>query len=138
MRTLLVDDLRAFVTPRPAVIARSSAVAVDVLIANEFLGERFDEVWLDHDLGDATGADDTVMPVVDWLCEQADSGEQPNVGTVYVHTSNRAGADTIVRALERYGYDVKRVPAEAHLRIDGNLHAQALARTAELPGGGMQ
>ena len=132
-RVLLVDDLRTFTVPRAVTTARTSKDAVAILEQARTAGEAFDEVWLDHDLGDATGTNDTVMPVIDWLCEQAINGEQAPVGTLYVHTSNPVGANTMVRALTRHGYTARRVNATEHLGVDEALHAQALARTPELP-----
>ena len=132
-RVLLVDDLRTFTVPRSATLARTSASALATLKEIHAARDGFDEVWLDHDLGDATGTNDTSMPVVDWLCEQAVHGQPVPIRVIYIHTSNQVGAQTMLRTLTRYGYTTQRADAASHLRVDDSLHAQALTRTPELP-----
>lgn len=132
MRTLLIDDLRVFDPARSTVVvARTSNDALSVLRRAAATGEPWREIWLDHDLGDATGRIDDVMPVIGWMCEQAFNDAPVPVGTVYVHTSNNAAATDMVRTLTKYGYTVRRVNASEHFAIDADLHAQALARTPE-------
>jgi hypothetical protein len=46
--TVLVDDVRGFRDKRPALVARSSQEALDLL--NELRDRRIDDLWLDHDL----------------------------------------------------------------------------------------
>jgi hypothetical protein len=70
--------------------------------------DRFiDELWLDHDLG----GDDTIMPVVTLMEEAAFSGRPFHIGTVFVHSANPIGADTVVRSLTRWNYHVRRTTA---------------------------
>lgn len=107
-RILLIDDLRDFVDARECVIARTSAEALQILT----LGESFDEIWFDHDLGLLdSGVPDTTMVVVDLLSELAYNGTPYPVGIVYVHTSNPVGGKQIASSLSNYGYTIRRVYA---------------------------
>ena len=108
MKVLLVDDLRNFRDGRKSVIARNSVEALAILNSDNV----WDEIWLDHDLGivDSIGID-TIMSVVDFMCEQAYNETPVEVATVYVHTSNPVGAKQIMSSLQNYGYNVIRVNA---------------------------
>jgi hypothetical protein len=100
-RIVLVDDLRSFVDGRVAQVARSSAAGVEALERHR--GQRVDELWLDHDLG----GDDTIWPVVEVL-ERAAFEDRPfDIGVVYVHSANPAGAARLIQALRRWGYHVR-------------------------------
>lgn len=99
--TVLVDDLRSFVDGRVAHVARSSRAGIEALERHR--GERVDELWLDHDLGE----NDTIWPVVEVLERAAFEGRPFDVGLVYVHSANPAGAEKIIQALRRWGYDVR-------------------------------
>ncbi|MEH0825189.1 MULTISPECIES: cyclic-phosphate processing receiver domain-containing protein [unclassified Micromonospora] len=102
-RILLVDDLRSFVDGRVAQVARTSAAGIEALERHR--GQWLDELWLDHDLG----GDDTIWPVVEVL-EQAAFEEHPfDIGVVYVHSANPAGAAKIAQVLRRWGYNVRSV-----------------------------
>ncbi|MER5867542.1 cyclic-phosphate processing receiver domain-containing protein [Kitasatospora sp. NPDC002040] len=98
-----VDDLRAL--PWATRIARTSADGVRLL--EEHRGTFVDELWLDHDLG----GEDSIMPVVTLLEEAAFNGRPFRIGTVYVHSANPSGAQTIVRSLARWNYPVRRATA---------------------------
>ncbi|MFG1891678.1 cyclic-phosphate processing receiver domain-containing protein [Micromonospora sp. NPDC049051] len=99
-RVVLVDDLRSFVNGRSAEVARSSAAGVQLL--DRYRGQRLDELWLDHDLG----GDDTVWPVVEVLERAAFEEHRFDIGIVYVHSANPAGAMKIVQVLRHWGYQV--------------------------------
>nr|WP_165947382.1 cyclic-phosphate processing receiver domain-containing protein [Micromonospora sp. 15K316] len=101
-RIVLIDDLRSFVGDgRAARVARTSAEGVEVLGGQR--GQRLDELWLDHDLG----GDDTIWPVVE-LLERAAFEERPfDIGVVYVHSANPAGAARVTQALGRWGYHAR-------------------------------
>lgn len=100
-RVVLIDDLRSFVDGRPASVARTSSAGIAVL--EGFRGQRLDELWLDHDLG----GDDTIWPVVEVL-ERAAFEERPfDIGVVWVHSANPAGASKLIQVLERWGYNVR-------------------------------
>jgi hypothetical protein len=108
-RIVLVDDLRSFVDGRVAQVVRTSAAGVEALERHR--GQRLDELWLDHDLG----GDDTIWPVVEVL-EQAAFEEHPfDVGVVYVHSANPAGAVKIMQALGRWGYHVRSAAGSPHV-----------------------
>lgn len=95
-----VDDLRLL--PRATRIARTSREGIELL--REHRDRFIDELWLDHDLG----GDDTIMPVVTLMEEAAFSGRPFYVGTVFVHSANPVGAETVVRSLARWNYHVRR------------------------------
>jgi hypothetical protein len=98
-----IDDLRPL--PRATRIARTSREGVELLEEHH---DRFiDELWLDHDLG----GDDTIMPVVTLLEEAAFGGRPFRIGTVFVHSANPIGAETVVRSLARWDYRVRRAAA---------------------------
>lgn len=116
-RILLVDDLRIFREPDESAhlyIARTSEQALTILQREV---EPWDEIWLDHDLGDATGEIDDVMRVVDYLSERAFNDEPVVVGVVYVHTSNPSGRANMLRALTRFGYHAQPLAAETHFYV---------------------
>lgn len=98
-----IDDLRPL--PRATRIARTSREGVRLL--REHRDRFIDELWLDHDLG----GDDTIMPVITVLEEAAFSGRPFRIGMVFVHSANPIGAETIVRALTHWSYEVRRATA---------------------------
>lgn len=105
---IVIDDLRTFdmlqqaaTRTRDVVYLRTSKAALAYLETST----GCDTLWLDHDLG----GDDTVMPVVDWLCERAYLGESYRAKRVNVHSMNPIGAASVVRSLVRYGYEAQRV-----------------------------
>ncbi|MEE1821928.1 hypothetical protein PUR61_06940 [Streptomyces sp. BE20] len=98
-----IDDLRPL--PRVTQIARTSREGIQLL--QEHRDSFIDELWLDHDLG----GDDTIMPVVTLMEEAAFNGRPFQIGTVFVHSANPIGAETIVRSLTRWNYQVRRATA---------------------------
>jgi hypothetical protein len=100
--TVLVDDVRGFKDGRPALIARSSQEALNLL---EELGTtRIDDLWLDHDLI----GDDTIRPVVEWMVHVARAGSPLKVGLVHVHTANVGAGRWMDLELRGAGYRVVR------------------------------
>lgn len=95
-----IDDLRPL--PWTTRIARSSGEGVKLL--QEHRDSFIDELWLDHDLG----GDDSILPVVTLMEEAAFSGRPFRIGTVFVHSANPMGAETVVRSLTRWNYPVRR------------------------------
>ncbi|MFE6961662.1 cyclic-phosphate processing receiver domain-containing protein [Streptomyces sp. NPDC057696] len=94
-----IDDLRLL--PWTTQIARSSGEGIKLL--QEHRDGFIDELWLDHDLG----GDDSILPVVT-LMEEAAFNERPfRIGTVFVHSANPIGSETVVRSLTRWGYSVR-------------------------------
>lgn len=98
-----IDDLRPL--PRASQVARTSDEGIQLL--QEHRDGFIDELWLDHDLG----GDDSIMPVVALLEEAAFNGEPFQIGTIYVHSANPSGAETVVRVLARWDYRVRRAVA---------------------------
>lgn len=119
VRVILVDDLRSFVDGRRAEVARTSAAGVQLL--DWYRGRRLDELWLDHDLG----GDDTIWPVVEMLERAAFEGRRLDIGVVYVHSANPAGATKIVQVLRHWGYQVHAAPGSTDV---GYLDRPASAR----------
>jgi hypothetical protein len=122
---LLIDDLRSFRQRVSASVARTSAEGLRLLHVGLAGGHRWEQVWLDHDLGEMTGVEDTIGPVVDWLCERSFAGPPVSVGVVMVHTTNAPAGASMVRALRSAGYQVLRVVAREYLDVDPVLYAAA-------------
>jgi NAD+-processing family protein with receiver domain len=99
-RVLLIDDLRSFVDGRDAEVVRTSAAGVESL--DRCVGQRLDELWLDHDLGE----DDTIWPVVEVLERAAFHGRPFEIGVINVHSANPAGALKMAQVLRHWGYRV--------------------------------
>ncbi|WP_052866220.1 cyclic-phosphate processing receiver domain-containing protein [Streptomyces niger] len=99
-----IDDLRPL--PGATRVARTSRDGVQLL--QEHRETFVDELWLDHDLG----GDDSIMPVVTLLEEAAFDGRPFRIGTVFVHSANPIGAETVVRSLTRWNYRVRRAVAQ--------------------------
>jgi hypothetical protein len=112
-RIVLVDDLRSFADGRSAEVARTSGAGVTLL--ERYRGERLDELWLDHDLGE----DDTIWPVVEVLERAAFEGRPLDVGVVYVHSANPTGAARMAGVLRRWDYPVRLVSGTAVLTYAG-------------------
>ncbi|MCQ4042119.1 cyclic-phosphate processing receiver domain-containing protein [Streptantibioticus rubrisoli] len=98
-----IDDIRPL--PRATRVARTSREGIELL--REHRDSFIDELWLDHDLG----GDDSIMPVVTLMEEAAFSGRPFHIGTIFVHSANPIGAETVVRALTRWNYQVRRATA---------------------------
>lgn len=99
---IVIDDLRTL--PVQADHLRTSQAGLDWLRTYDKV--PLDCIWLDHDLG----GEDTIMPVVDYLCELAYNGTPFPVSVIKVHSMNPVGSENVVRSLVRYGYNVRRVP----------------------------
>lgn len=103
---LVVDDRRLFAFD--AHYARTAAAGVAALSA----GQEYDEIWLDHDLGEPPRE---IWPVVELLEQLAHENRFPVRGAILVCSDNPAGAERIRLALERSGYQVRRVDAKPYL-----------------------
>jgi len=103
---LIVDDLR---TPTPDFqvpagcdvhVATSSDAALAHLDRICATGQTLSALYLDHDLGQTPdGRTLTIMPVVDFLVQQAFHTHAVPVDTIFVHTSNPVGRRNIMMAL---------------------------------------
>ena len=98
--TVLIDDVRGFRDGRPALVARSSQDALELL--DELGDTRIDHLWLDHDLV----GDDTIRPVVELLVQLARTGSPLNVGQIHIHSSNVGGGHWMGVELGAAGYRV--------------------------------
>jgi hypothetical protein len=96
-------------------IFKTSADAVITLKSKPKI--RWAEVYLDYDLGvKRDGQIDTAMPLVSYICEQAELGTPVNIDIVYVTCVDDEKALMIEHALRYYGYTVERNDA-SHLLI---------------------
>lgn len=112
-KIVVIDDIR---TPLPSTeypeggnivveLHRSLSEGLAALKGYKDSGEKIDELWLDHDLGynpDAEFSYDTIMPLVEWLEENAYHGEVMDITHIFVHTANYAAAPRMVAALKNY------------------------------------
>lgn len=89
------------------VTLRSSSEALEFFRDNEKSHLEIERLYLDHDLG----GDDTIMPVVDYLAEQAYHGNDLGIEMIHIHTMNPAGRRAMHIALGNY-YDVRLVGLE--------------------------
>jgi hypothetical protein len=124
---LVIDDLRVF--EFDAVYARTSDDAIAILCGTL----AWDEVWWDHDLGDAGGNDD-VRPVLSFLEERlaSDADARAAIGLHVIVTSNPAGERYLAAAFERWDQRfVHRSGQVPHRTVDtwANGHS---TRTPEL------
>jgi hypothetical protein len=99
---VLVDDTRDFKDGRPALTARTSAEAVELL--RGLARTSIDELWLDYDLS----LGDTAQPVVDHLLTAAATGTPQEVGRILVHSSNIRHGHRITAELAAAGYPARR------------------------------
>ncbi len=106
---LLIDDLRVFrqeildTLPDDSYIriCRTVESALEVLHYDQ---RKWDQVWLDHDLGkDESGEKVEVIPVIDYIERRFHSGHDIPVSNYIIHTSNGVGAANIARALGSMG-----------------------------------
>lgn len=112
---LVIDDLRNFRDSRVATYARTSQEALSIMATRT----PFDEIWLDHDLGETPdGVVDSIMPVIQEFSFLGFENKHYPVTSIYVHTSNPVGAAQMMQALRHYGYNVFRVNAPAFFIVE--------------------
>ena len=93
--------LGSFVDGRVAQVARTSEAGIGGWSDTAGRG------WTSCGLITTSAGDDTIWPVVEVL-ERAAYEERPfNIGVVYVHSANPAGAEKVMQALRRWGYNVR-------------------------------
>lgn len=95
---LVIDDIRTGFLDT-VTYARTLTEGIRILD----LKTDWHELWLDHDLG----MGETIMPVVIALEFAAHRGRPYDIGTIYVHTANPVGAETMMAALSPW-YTVRR------------------------------
>lgn len=113
---LIIDDLRHL---KSEVVSQFNAEEKTVLIARnsrtgiaeleENINTHYAAIFLDHDLGLVDEKVDSILPVIDYLCEKAFNETPINVDVIYVHTSNPVGGKQMMASLQRYGYNVQRI-----------------------------
>ena len=116
-KVLIIDDERTAVNwiYCDVVHARNPINAIKLLR----LDVKWDVIMFDHDLGkDPEGNHYNVLDVVDFMNRRAYLQEPIEVKRILVHSMNPAGADNIVRGLERfYGEirELRRIPLPSTL-----------------------
>lgn len=108
-KILLIDDEREFypslIENHDLTIFRNSSDAVTHLEDNP--SKNWDEIWLDHDLGEEeNGKVIDIRPVVELLEYRAFIGDPIAVETIYVHTQNMVAHQMMIKALSGKGYNV--------------------------------
>lgn len=98
MVTVLIDDRRAFVDEREAVVLRTPQEGLDWLLANK--NTYIDELWLDHDMG----WHGTIKPVWQELERAAFFDEPYSIGIIKIVTANPGAARDMHRSLTARGY----------------------------------
>jgi len=111
MTKLVVDDLRILNLPGRVIYARDPQVALAYLSSKK----KWEELWLDHDMGYADGHVLDIWPVIEYL-EERIQYDPIKIREVYVITSNPVGAQRMKLALDKMGYattvmDPKRIMA---------------------------
>lgn len=131
---LLIDDLRHFRQKILDTLPDGSYVRIcrtveSALETLHYDQREWDQVWLDHDLGeDKDGTAVDVMTVLDYIERRARLGHEIPVGNYIVHTSNGVGATNIVRALGSIGRSSIVVDAKDFLFVpddeDPHIHSK--------------
>ncbi len=119
---VLIDDRRAFVDERDAIVLRTPKEGFDWLLAHKNV--RIDELWLDHDMG----WEGTIKPVWEEL-ERASGHEEPyDIGVIRVVTANPGMQMMMVRSLTARGYNAIPFDSDWHCEtVDKDI----LKRTKE-------
>lgn len=110
MAKLIIDDLRILNLPGDVWYAR------DVDSALKVLGQKdsWEELWLDHDLGDKTGKEENIWPVIAAI-EQRMAYRPFYFGQIFVISSNPVGAQHIKLTLDHLGYSTTILDAKPYL-----------------------
>ena len=115
---LFIDDVRdpnQYCSHKDIVdVARSSKDAIQFLLYNRCVG--YDTIYLDFDLG----GDDTAMPVVMWLAEEAFYGHLYSVDYIYLISDNPVGREACRLILERWKYHISDSPAGTQIYLGRN------------------
>ena len=99
MNRLVIDDLRILGLPGKTIYARNLEQAFAALAKRK----KWDEVWLDHDLGMVDGREQDIWPIVGFF-EQRAQYDPIQIANLYIITSNPVGAQRMKLALDNIGY----------------------------------
>jgi hypothetical protein len=94
---VLIDDMRTFRPRHDYIDFTARSVEGGIALLEHFSTRGFDQLWLDHDLGERTGKMETIMPVVEYLCDC-----EFDIGTIIINTANPVGGQAMQRALQDY------------------------------------
>lgn len=116
-RILVIDDQRIFkpLPGRPEAQTLVHETTSDEGFITLTMGQPWDEVWLDHDLGmeSSQSGYEMVMDVIRGI----EDGAPLDVKKFYVHSMNPVGADRMVQALSRH-FPVARIDPTPYLDYD--------------------
>lgn len=96
---LVIDDLRILNLPGDVQYART----VDDALAALAEKGSWEELWLDHDLGDKTGKEETIWPVIAEI-EQRMAYRPFYFGQIFIISSNPVGSQHMKLTLDHLGY----------------------------------
>ena len=93
---LWLDDVR---TPPDGWIWAKSVSRAQLLCYSHV----FEEMSLDHDLGDYSSEGGDGIAFVDWLCEAGQSVPSLWPKVIFIHSGNPVGRDNMLRAIDKFG-----------------------------------
>lgn len=99
MAKLIIDDLRILNLPGDIKYARN----VDDALAALGQKDSWEELWLDHDLGDKTGKEENIWPIIAAI-EHRMAYHPFYFGQIFIISSNSVGAQRMKLALDRMDY----------------------------------
>lgn len=108
MRILVIDDEREFKFPGAEKIVYAKSIE-DAFTWIKYY-QRWDQVWLDHDLGD--GID--VITFCNMVEKTAYQGRLYNIGEFVIHSMNPVGRARMAQALNKF-YNVRFVMPEDYM-----------------------
>jgi hypothetical protein len=96
---LIIDDLRVLNLPGDVKYVRNLAQAMDALKGDQ----RWEEIYLDHDLGFMTGKKEDIWPIVDYF-ESRMAKNPIKTDQIFIITSNPVGRQRMKLAFDKMGY----------------------------------
>lgn len=96
---LVIDDLRVLNLGGDVQYART----VDAALAALDQKGSWEELWLDHDLGNKTGKEENIWPIIAAI-EQRMDYHPFYFGQIYIISSNPVGVQRMKLALDHLGY----------------------------------
>lgn len=111
---MLVDGRRVFINPSEIngkiFSLRSSADAI--ITTKERPDMHWNEIYINYDLQSGTYENDTAMPFVSWICQQAEEGSPISIDVIYLFKNDADKIMQMNHPLKYYGYTVEVIDAE--------------------------
>lgn len=101
MPKLVIDDLRVLNVPGEVIYARTVSEALELLQTNK----RWEEIYMDHDLGSRNDHYEDIWPIIAYF-EERNEWSPIQTGEIYIISSNPVGSQRMKIALNRLGYSV--------------------------------